>query len=119
MSEKNLGGRPEYVPTDKDRAFVRAMSMAGAQHERMAEVIGITAKTLRKHFRHELDYGRDQANANVVANLYRQATKDDPKAITAAIYWTKAQMGWREASRTEITGADGGPAKIEIGWKKD
>lgn len=117
--EKNLGGRPEKQFSDKDRAFVRAMAMAGAQHERIAEVIGCTAKTLRKHFREELDFGRDQANAAVVANLYRQATKDDPKAITAAIYWTKAQMGWREASRTEITGADGGPAKIEIGWVKD
>lgn len=117
--EKNLGGRPERQFSDKDRAFVRAMAMAGAQHERIAEVIGCTAKTLRKHFREELDFGRDQANANVVANLYRQAVKDDPKAITAAIYWTKAQMGWKEASRTEITGADGKAAKIEIGWVKD
>jgi hypothetical protein len=116
---KNLGGRPERQFTDKDRAFVRAMAMAGAQHERIAEVVGCTAKTLRKHFRVELDHGRDQANANVVANLYRQATKDDPRATVAAIYWTKAQMGWREAARTEVTGADGNPVKIEIGWIKD
>ena len=108
MTSKQRGrGRPVYEPTDKDRAFVRSMTMAGIQQEHIAETIGVDKKTLRKHFRDDLDHGRARANASVVANLYRQATKDDPRATTAAIYWTKAQMGWRE-------GADGASANVTI-----
>jgi len=91
------------------------MTMAGAQQSRIAEVIGLAEKTLRKHFRSELDFGREQANANVVANLYRQATKDDPRAIPAAIYWTKAQMGWREKNEIELSGG----LSIQIGKEFD
>lgn len=103
------GGRPSFAPTDKDRSFVRAMVMAGIQQDRVAEVIDIAPKTLRKHFRDELDLGMDKANATVVANLYRQAIKDDFRSIPAAIYWTKAQMGWSDKSQVEHTGAGGGP----------
>jgi hypothetical protein len=113
LKNKKLGGRPEYSPTEKDRAFARAMTMAGVQQDRIAEVLEIAPKTLRKYFREEIDFGRDHACANVVANLYRQATKDDPRAIPAAIYWTKAQMGWKEANVHEHTGANGGPITFD------
>ena len=115
MTEKQgrSRGRPEYEPTEKDHAFVTSMTMAGVQQEHIAKVIGVDKKTLRKHFRDDLDHGRTRANAHVVANLYRQATKNDPRATTAAIYWTKAQMGWRETSQLEHTGRDGGPIQTE------
>lgn len=106
---KRTGGRPPYEPTEKDRSFVKTMVMARAQHVHIAAVLGITSKTLRKYFRHEIDFGCDKANANVVANLYRQAIKNDPRCISAAIYWTKAQMGWKEREVHEHTGKNGGP----------
>jgi hypothetical protein len=39
----------------------------------IAVVIGIAPKTLRKHFRAELDTGHIKASARVAGNLYRIA----------------------------------------------
>lgn len=79
------------------------MIMAGVQQRRIAQVMQIDPKTLRKHFRTEIDFGEDQANATVVANLYRQATKDDFKAIPAAIFWSKTRLGWREKNEIDLS----------------
>ena len=42
--------------------------------------IGIDPKTLRKHYRQELDHGHIKANAKVAENLYRKATGDGPRS---------------------------------------
>src|SRR6478736_9649059 len=55
--------------------------------------VGIAAKTLRKHFRAELDAGHSKANAKVAGNLYRIATGSGPEAVTAAIFWLKVRAG--------------------------
>ena len=112
-AKKNLGGRPTYVPTDKDRSFVRAMIIAGCTQERVAEVMEIAPKTLRKHFRKELDFSNDITNAGFVSNLIRQALKDDFRAIPACMFLTKTRLGWRDRSALEVTGADGGPIQFD------
>jgi hypothetical protein len=34
----------------------------------------------------------------------------DPRAcVTAAIFWAKTRMGWKETAVTEVMGKDGGP----------
>lgn len=109
------GGRPSYKPTDKDRRTVKALAGFGTSHEDIAQTIGIDPKTLRKHFRKELDAGVIEANAKVAQSLYVRATTmtGNPGAqVTAAIWWTKARMGWSDKTRTEITGADGGPVQV-------
>src|SRR3954465_11110201 len=57
--------------------------------KRPAVVIGLAPKTLRKHFRDELDTGHIKASAKVAGNLYRIATGSGPEAVTAAIFWLK------------------------------
>jgi hypothetical protein len=59
-------------------------------------LIGIAPKTLRKHFRDELDTGHIQATARVAGNLYRFATSSGGEVVTAAIFWLKVRAGWRE-----------------------
>ncbi len=54
----------------------------------------IDAKTLRKHFRAELDRGTVEANAKVAQSLFQMATQG--KNVAAAIFWMKARAGWRE-----------------------
>jgi hypothetical protein len=69
----------------------------GIQEEAIGKVLGIDPKTLRKHYRLELDLGQVEANTKVVANLFRIATGDGPKAVTAAIFWLKCRLRWTEA----------------------
>lgn len=88
------------------------MVMAGLEQPRISVVLNLDPKTLRKHFREELDLGKDQASANVVLNLYRQAVRNDFRAIPAAIYWTKAQLGWSDRQTIAHTGPNGGPIQM-------
>lgn len=58
VSEQNsavrTGGRPEYKPTDDQRAMVREMVAAGTTKTEIAAKLGISRVTLRKHFTEEL-----------------------------------------------------------------
>ena len=62
----------------------------------VSPVVGIDAKTLRKHYREELDTGRIKATAKVAESLFRKATGDGSQSVTAAIFWLKTRGGWRE-----------------------
>ncbi len=70
-------------------------------------------KTLRKHYRDELDTGHVKANAKVAENLYRKATGEGREAVVAAIFWLKTRAGWKETSVHEVGGSGGGPLRIE------
>ena len=89
--------RPEYKPTEKDRAAVQTMAAYGIPQPDIAAVVGCDEKTLRKHFRQELDTAATQANARVAAALFKKATSDGPSSVAAAIFWLKARAGWQEA----------------------
>ncbi len=81
--------------------------------------MGIDTKTLLKYYQEELNDGKARASYNVARTLYGQAVgqKDadgtwiTPPNMTALIYWTKTQMGWREATlvQTQQLGANGQP----------
>src|SRR3954471_3238392 len=92
----HVGGRPSFEPTQTQRRMVEAMAGCGVPEADIAVVIGIAPKTLRKHFREELDTGHIKANAKVAGNLYRIATGSGREAVTAAIFWLKVRAGWRE-----------------------
>ncbi len=60
-------------------------------------VLEIDPKTLRRHYRKELDKGHIKATAKVAESLFRKATTDGAQSVTAAIFWLKTRGGWREA----------------------
>lgn len=106
--------RPEYSPTDKDRATVQTMAAYGIPQADIAAVLGCDEKTLRKHFRQELDTAATQANARVAQTLFRIATDPSHKSCAAsAMFWAKTRMGWRETTHVEMTGRDSGPIQHE------
>lgn len=109
------GGRPPYEATEEQRKMVEAMASVGVQQTEIAVVLGIDAKTLRAHFREELDTAMIRANAKVAANLFKQATKDDTKAVSAAIFWAKCRMGWKEPVHMEHSGS----VHLEFGKMND
>ena len=101
-----------FVPTDEQRRSAEAMAGYGVPHNDIALVIGCSAPTLRKYFRHELDVGQAKANAKIAQTLFHMATVD--RNVTAAIYWTKARMKWSERSIVELSGPDGGPIETVV-----
>ncbi len=83
---------------------MEALAGYGVPEAEIAGVVGIDAKTLRKHYRGELDHGHTKANARVADNLYRKATGEGREAVTAAIFWLKTRAGWRETLVQQHTG---------------
>ena len=107
-------GRPAHKPTDGTSKQVEAMCGYGVPEADIARVLGIDPKTLRKYYRDELDTGHIKANSRVAESLFRKATGDGTAAVTAAIWWSKARMGWKETMVNEMTGKDGGPIEHRI-----
>jgi hypothetical protein len=65
--------RPAHKPEPVTRRQVEAIAGYGVPEADIARVIGIDPKTLRKHYRDELDTGHVKANAKVAENLFRKA----------------------------------------------
>lgn len=93
---KRPRGKPMYEPSETTRNQVKTMVIAGIDQRLMAKVLAISPPTLRKHYREEIDTASVMANAQVARNLYTKAIGNGPTAVTAAIYWTKVRMGWKE-----------------------
>jgi hypothetical protein len=87
--------RPTFTPTPEHRALVKSMAGMGIRHEDIAKRVGIRSpKTLRKHFREELDFGSVDANYTVGRTLFKMATSGECPAAT--IFWMKTRGGWPE-----------------------
>jgi hypothetical protein len=99
--------RNPHEPTDASRKLVQLHATIGTQQHVIADILDIDAKTLRKHYREELDQSMAKANAQVGGQLFKKATgyRDengkwhDPDT-SAAIFWMKTRAGWRETNHT-------------------
>jgi hypothetical protein len=105
-------GAPAFAPTPEQRRMVHAMAGYGVPQDDIALVIGITSRTLRKHFRHELDVAVIEANTRVAQCLFKQATT--PGNIGASIFWLKARAGWREKHPEPPPDPKDDPNKITV-----
>jgi hypothetical protein len=82
----------------------------GTKQDAIARIMGIDAKTLRKHFRPELDCGADKANAQVAGAAHKMAISCKCPALT--IFWLKTRNRWRETSRVEFASDAENPLSI-------
>ena len=106
----------EHIVNDQTRKLVESSSGLGLPHEQIAILVGIDDKTLRKHYRAELDIGKAKANGQIAKTLFSKAVAGD---TTSLIWWTKAQMRWSETVMQEVTGADGEPLQgIQVTFVK-
>jgi hypothetical protein len=105
-------GRRAHLPDVGQRRQVEALAGYGVPETEIAGVVGIDAKTLRKHYREELDHGHTKSNARVAENLYRKATGDGRESVIAAIFWLKTRAGWKETNLHEVS--QKAPVKIEL-----
>src|SRR5215213_1317705 len=85
--------RRAHVPDLAHRRQVEAMAAYGIPEPDISRVVGIDAKTLRKHYRDELDMGATKANAQIAGFLFNSARTGN---VTAQIFWLKTRARWRE-----------------------
>jgi len=104
----------EFVPTDEQRQLVMRMSAAGIRQELIARCVvkgGIDDKTLRRHFREELDTTMPIRNAEVAGWLFENCRAGN---VAAQIFWMKSRGGWKETASIEMSGPDGQPIPTSI-----
>src|SRR5215471_2163391 len=106
---------PKYVPTEAHRREVLTMTGFGITQPEIATMLGISDRSLRTHYRRELDTGATEANMRVAQSLYTMATRD--KIPAAAIFWMKCRAGWREPPRdVNVGGQPDNPVAIDFSW---
>lgn len=98
---KNKGGRPSYQPNEKHYAIVHALCCFGANHRYIAQKIGISANTLRKHYRKLLDECHEQRNDEVEKSLFLNATVRSD--FRAQAYWLENHARDRYGNTTVDT----------------
>ena len=88
--------KPTFKPTDDERRLVEQMCAVGIPQESICLVVrdGIDDKTLRKHFRRELDTAKIKANAKIGGTLFNKAVN----GINEANELWKPRMSRTEAS---------------------
>jgi transposase-like protein len=109
--------RPKLNPTEDQRRMVKTMTAMGANQEEVAMRVGVRSpKTLRKHFRKELDQGGSEANMTVAQALYKEAKAGDVKA---QMFWLKCRAGWRDRPDFDPGSASPPPFIVALEKRKE
>ena len=82
-------GRKQHAPTDAQRKLVELHATVGTTQDMIARVIGIDKKTLRLHYRDELDLSMAKANATIGGALFNKAKGGDTASMT---FWAQATL---------------------------
>jgi hypothetical protein len=85
--------RKAHAPDPVLRRQVETMAAYGIPETDISAVVGIDPKTLRKHYRDELDQAQTKANAQVAGFLFNAARNGN---VTAQIFWLKTRAHWKE-----------------------
>lgn len=89
-----------HEPTKATRDTVSLHALVGTRQEVIADVLGIDPKTLRKHYREELDQALARANATIGGSLFNKAKAGDTAAM---VFWLKTRAGFRETQHIDHT----------------
>src|SRR6185295_15081351 len=100
--------RKTFWATDAMRDRVRRLAGVGVQQHDIAAIVDCDEKTLRKHFRIELNRGAAEANAAAASYLFAKVREGN---VTAQIFWAKTRLRWQEGPPTlkdPVPGAEAG-----------
>ncbi len=83
---ENFGrrGRPQHIPTEKNRNKIMLLLAMGWSNERIARSLSITPPTLRKFYFRELKFreeARDRVDAALLARCWEQVEKGNVGAM--------------------------------------
>lgn len=96
--------KPSHRATQERRDTVGAMSAYGIPQAEIAKCLDIDVKTLRKHYREELDTAAAKANAAIAGKLYKKAMGGDVRSM---IFWLKTRGRWSAKIEVENSGIVG------------
>ena len=97
--------RPKFVPTEEQRRTVKSLSAYGIVQEGIARVLHLRSpKTLRKHFREELELGDIEGVAQVAQTHYKMATSG--KDASSTIHFLGKRQRWLEVQNSEAKPAE-------------
>ena len=102
--------RDEHVPTEENRALVRALAKYGVRQREIAVQLGVRTGTLIKYYSAELDAGMAEAAEGLAKTAYQMAMDGDVRMM---IFLLKTRLGYKETTRVECSGPDGAPIKTE------
>ena len=102
--------RDEHVPTEENRALVRALAKYGVRQREIAVQIGVSTGILIKYYSAELDAGMAEAAEGLAKTAYLMAMDGDVRMM---IFLLKTRLGYKETTRVECSGPDGAPIKTE------
>ena len=78
---KNNGGRPAYQPQPSDRNIVVMATAFAIPQEKIALALGISDRTLRKHFKNEIAKGTAQVEIQLASNLMAMSNKKEMDGV--------------------------------------
>ncbi|TBD68313.1 hypothetical protein ELH16_08605 [Rhizobium ruizarguesonis] len=76
------------------RRLVQTLASQGIPQAETCRVLDVSAKTLRKCYRRELDIGAARLQAALVDHLLRLAGGTDDVALRAIIFLLRCRFGW-------------------------
>jgi len=130
MSEKRGRGRPKFVPTPDQRTQVKIMKALGIREDEICKTITnprtgkpVAPMTLARAFARELERGAPEFHA-LVGNFilcailgkkpaFGEAIKSEQVRMTAAIFYAKTKMGWKETVVNEQANKDDKPFLVD------
>lgn len=113
----NRGARPggtqqPYEPTERDREYVREHANY-APLETIARRLGVSAKTVQRHFQKELAESKEDFGIDLARTAAEKALAGDGPMLR---FLLATRFGWNTKVRHEHTGAGGGPIRtIDVG----
>lgn len=90
--------KPEHQATEENKQKVIDLSCNGFNQEDIADYLDIDDKTLRKHYRIELNKAKRDKTIALGNKLYLRALDGDPQAQE---FWLKCQGKWSYAKAQE------------------
>lgn len=89
--------KPPHVRDEVIAQRVKLLAgMLGATSAQIGLIVGLSAPTVLKYYRHEYEVGGIEAAAQVAQSLFRAATNKDKPNVVACIFYLKSRAGWRE-----------------------
>lgn len=121
-------GRPSSY-REEYAAKTAKLCLRGATDLELAREFGVSEVTInawkKAHptFLKALKAGKDEADSNVAASLYKRALGTDrvPPDTTACIFWLKNRrpLEWRDKQSLEHSGPAGGPIEVRTAELRD
>ena len=130
MTEKRGRGHPKFEPTQDQRSQVKQMKALGIPEDRICKTITnpqtgkpVAPMTLARAFAAELESGATEFHT-LVGNFilcailgkkpaFGDAIKSEQVRMTAAIFYAKTKMGWKETVVNEQANKDGKPFLVD------